>query len=62
MKLFSNEQTTTTLAIVGPGGTGKSQLALETAYRIKQNSRSSSVFWIDASDIDSLYRSYASVA
>ncbi|KAF1968774.1 kinesin light chain [Bimuria novae-zelandiae CBS 107.79] len=61
-KLFSNEQTTTTLAIVGPGGTGKSQLALEAAYRTKQNNRSCSVFWMDASDIDSLYRSYASVA
>jgi tetratricopeptide (TPR) repeat protein len=61
-KFFSSEQTTTTLAIVGPGGTGKSQLALEAAYRTKQNNKSCSVFWMDASDIDSLYRSYASVA
>jgi tetratricopeptide (TPR) repeat protein len=61
-KLFSNVLTTTTLAIVGPGGTGKSQLALEAAYRTKQNNRSCSIFWIDASDRDSLYRSYASVA
>jgi tetratricopeptide (TPR) repeat protein len=61
-KLFSNTQTTTTLAIVGPGGTGKSQLALEAAFRTKQNSRSCSVFWMDASDRDSLYRSYAIVA
>jgi hypothetical protein len=43
-KLFSNDQTTTTLAIVSPGRTGKSQLALEAAYRTKQNSRSCSVF------------------
>ncbi|KAF1359506.1 HET-domain-containing protein [Lizonia empirigonia] len=61
-KLFSNVLTTTTLAIVGPGRIGKSQLALEAAYRTKQNSRSCSVFWMDASDRDSLYRSYASVA
>jgi tetratricopeptide (TPR) repeat protein len=61
--LFSNEQTTgTTLAILGPGGTGKSQLALEIAHRTKQNKRNCSVFWIDASDKDSLYRSYAVVA
>jgi tetratricopeptide (TPR) repeat protein len=61
-KLFSNEQTTTTLAIFGPGGTGKSQLALEVAHRTRQNNKHCSVFWIDASDKDSLYQSYASVA
>ncbi|USP79995.1 kinesin light chain 3 [Curvularia clavata] len=61
-KLFSNKQTTTTLAIVGPSGTGKSQLALEAAFRTKQNSRSCSVFWMDASDRNSLYRSYTNVA
>jgi Cdc6-like AAA superfamily ATPase len=61
-KLFSNDQTTTTLAIVGPGGTGKSQLALEVAHRTRLNNKSCSVFWMDASDRDSLSRSYASVA
>ncbi|KAF2819853.1 kinesin light chain [Ophiobolus disseminans] len=61
-KLFSDEQTTTTLAIVGPGGTGKSQLALEVAHRTRLNNKNCSVFWIDASDKDSLYRSYTSVA
>ncbi|EUC40673.1 hypothetical protein COCMIDRAFT_41040 [Bipolaris oryzae ATCC 44560] len=61
-KLFTNEQTTTTLAIVGPGGTGKTQLALEIAHRTRQNRKSCSVFWMDASDKDSLYQSYASVA
>ncbi|KAF2745770.1 hypothetical protein M011DRAFT_405726, partial [Sporormia fimetaria CBS 119925] len=49
-KLFRNEQTTPTLAIVGPGGTGKSHFALEVAYRTKQNNKSCSVFWIDTSD------------
>ncbi|KAF2023857.1 HET-domain-containing protein, partial [Setomelanomma holmii] len=61
-KLFSNSLTTTTLAIVGPGGIGKSQLALEVAYRTKQKNRSCTVFWMDASDRDSLYRSCANVA
>ncbi|RYN85703.1 hypothetical protein AA0119_g13198 [Alternaria tenuissima] len=61
-KLFSNDHTTTTLAIVGPGGTGKSQLALEVAHRTMQNNKNCSVFWMDASDKDSLYQSYASVA
>ncbi|KAI0569196.1 CDC6 Cdc6-related protein AAA superfamily ATPase [Pyrenophora tritici-repentis] len=61
-KLFSNDQTTTTLAIVGPGGTGKSQLALEVAHRTRQNNKNCSVFWIDTGDKYSLYQSYASVA
>jgi tetratricopeptide (TPR) repeat protein len=61
-KLFSNNQTTTKLAILGPGGTGKSQLALEVAHRTRLTNKNCSVFWIDASDIDNLYRSYASVA
>jgi hypothetical protein len=49
-KLFRNGQTTSTLVIVGPGGTGKSQLTLEIAHRTRQNNRNYSVFWIDASD------------
>jgi tetratricopeptide (TPR) repeat protein len=61
-KLFSNGQTTSTLAIVGPGGTGKSQLALDVAHRTRQNNKNCSVFWIDASDKDSLYQSYAGIA
>jgi tetratricopeptide (TPR) repeat protein len=60
-KLFSDKQTTT-FAIVGPGGTGKSQLALKLAYRIRQNNQNCSVFWIDASNVDSLDQSYAGIA
>jgi hypothetical protein len=61
-KLFSNGQTTTRLAIVGAGGTGKSQLVLEVAHKTRKNNKHCSTFWMDASDIDSPYRSYASVA
>ncbi|KAH7085888.1 kinesin light chain [Paraphoma chrysanthemicola] len=61
-RLFSNEQSTTTLAILGSGGTGKSQLALEVAHRTKQNNKDCAIFWIDASEKESIYQSFASVA
>jgi hypothetical protein len=60
-RLFSNELTTK-IAITGEAGTGKSQLALELAYRTKQKNTDCSVFWVDASDTDSLYQAYASIA
>ncbi|OCK73957.1 kinesin light chain 3 [Lepidopterella palustris CBS 459.81] len=60
-RLFGGNQTTM-MAITGPAGTGKSQLALELAYKTRQKNKRCSVFWIDASDMDSLYRSYASIA
>lgn len=63
--LFSKDYTTTTmtrLAIVGPSGTGKSQLALELAYRVREEIMTWSVFWLNASNVDSLERSYESIA
>jgi hypothetical protein len=42
--LFSNKQTTTTLAVVSPSGIGKSQLALKATYRIRLNNKNCSVF------------------
>jgi hypothetical protein len=50
------------LEIVGPGGTSKSQLAIEVTYRTRLNNKDCSVFWMDASNIDSLYQSHASIA
>ncbi|OAL54216.1 kinesin light chain [Pyrenochaeta sp. DS3sAY3a] len=43
--LFSDKHNTTRLAIVGPGGTGKSQVALELAYRTREKDKTCSVFW-----------------
>lgn len=59
--LFEGKQTTR-MAILGLGGTGKSQLALEFAYRTKRRNENCSIFWIDASSIDGIHQSYASIA
>jgi Cdc6-like AAA superfamily ATPase len=59
---LSEDKQATTITIVGPAGTGKSQLALEVAHRTRKKDKNCSIFWIDASDIDSLDRSYASIA
>ncbi|KAF2690360.1 HET-domain-containing protein [Lentithecium fluviatile CBS 122367] len=60
-KFFKGNQAAI-VAIVGPGGTGKSQLALEFAYRTRQKNKSCSVFWIDASSIDGAHHSYTDIA
>jgi hypothetical protein len=60
-KIFASEQTTK-IAITGRGGIGKSQLALEFAYRTRQKYKNCSVFWIPASNMDSLHQAYAYVA
>jgi hypothetical protein len=60
-KLFNDRQSNR-LAIFGPRGTGKSQLALEVAHRTRQKNKNGSVFWVDASNKDGLYQSYASIA
>jgi tetratricopeptide (TPR) repeat protein len=61
MKLFT-DQHNTRIAITGEGGTGKSQLALEIAHRTRRKSKHCSVFWIDASGIDSLRQAYLVIA
>ncbi|KAK4206672.1 hypothetical protein QBC37DRAFT_434582 [Rhypophila decipiens] len=55
-------QQTTKIAITGPGGIGKSQLALELAHRTKQTYKNCSVFWISVADMDSFYQACLYVA
>ena len=61
MNLFGSKRAAI-MAITGPGGTGKSQLALEFAYRVVQQNKSCSIFWVDASSIDGIHQSYANIA
>jgi hypothetical protein len=60
-KLFISEQTMK-VAIIGLGGIGKTQVALELAYRTREKYRTCSVFWIPATDMDSCYQAYRDVA
>src|SRR5437660_3546579 len=48
------------LAISGPGGVGKTQLALEYAYRHREDYRH--VFWVLASTRDILHAAYGDIA
>ncbi|KXJ95638.1 hypothetical protein Micbo1qcDRAFT_171969 [Microdochium bolleyi] len=50
------------LTIVGEGGLGKSHLALEFAYSTRESRPECSVFWCDASTVDSLHQSYSDIA
>jgi tetratricopeptide (TPR) repeat protein len=56
------DKPTGAIVIVGPEGTGKSQLALELTHRTRHKNTSCSVFWVDASDLDSLEQGYSSIA
>ncbi|KAF2676780.1 HET-domain-containing protein [Lentithecium fluviatile CBS 122367] len=60
-KLFV-EASTKKAALTGPGGIGKTQLALELAYRTKEEVQNCLVFWISASDKESVYQSFAHIA
>ncbi|OAP63772.1 hypothetical protein AYL99_02999 [Fonsecaea erecta] len=48
-------------ALVGPGGVGKSQLAIECAYRLRERSPRTSVFWINASSVACLTHSFLEI-
>ncbi|KAI9764071.1 MAG: hypothetical protein M1840_008875 [Geoglossum simile] len=50
-----------TLAITGLGGIGKTQIALELAYRIREKYPECSIFWVPATNTESLQQAYLDV-
>ncbi|KAJ8133016.1 hypothetical protein O1611_g607 [Lasiodiplodia mahajangana] len=60
-KLFI-EQECRTLAIVGLGGIGKTQLVLQLAYWVKETQHEYSVFWVPALSQGSFEQAYAEIA
>ncbi|KAJ5641329.1 hypothetical protein N7490_005329 [Penicillium lividum] len=50
------------IAVVGLGGVGKTQIALEVAYQTKTLYSDCAVFWIPAVDLESLHQAYEDIA
>ncbi|KAE8334208.1 hypothetical protein BDV24DRAFT_156994 [Aspergillus arachidicola] len=50
------------VAITGLGGVGKTQIALEFAYRTQQSRPECSVYWIPATNFETLQRTYFYIA
>jgi putative protein kinase ArgK-like GTPase of G3E family len=61
-ELLSCTGRTVRVAIAGLGGMGKTQLAIELVYRVIEKRRDCSVFWIPATDPESLHQAYLAVA
>ncbi|KAI4712052.1 hypothetical protein J4E89_003498 [Alternaria sp. Ai002NY15] len=49
-------------ALVGAGGIGKSQIAIEYGYRVQRDFPNTWVFWIDAENITKMEESYREIA
>lgn len=51
-----------TAAIYGLGGVGKTQIALELAYQIREECPDYSIFWLPSMDLKSIQQSYLNMA
>lgn len=53
---------TQTQAIKGPGGIGKTQIAVEYAYRSRDRDRSIHILWVNAASAETIVASFVSIA
>ena len=49
------------MAIAGLGGVGKTQIALEVAYRVRDRKPECSVFWIPSTSVEMIEQAYMSI-
>ncbi|KAN0066833.1 hypothetical protein V8E54_015005 [Elaphomyces granulatus] len=49
------------IAITGLGGVGKTQIALEVAYRVRERKPECSIFWIPSTSIEMVEQAYMSI-
>ncbi|KAF2175866.1 hypothetical protein K469DRAFT_52280 [Zopfia rhizophila CBS 207.26] len=57
-----SQQSASRVALVGLGGVGKSQLAVEYSYRVQENSPATWVFWVHASSRARFEEGYRKIA
>jgi hypothetical protein len=60
-KIFAEGQSQKA-AIIGLGGVGKTQIALELTYRAREKYPECSIFWIQATSMESIEKSYMSIS
>jgi len=58
--LFTEDQSAK-VAIIGLGGVGKTQVALKLAYRTRKRYPECSVFWVSATNMESLQQAYLKI-
>lgn len=59
-QLFMEDQSAK-VAIIGLGGVGKTQIALKLAYRTQKRYPECSVFWVSATNMESLQQAYLAI-
>ncbi|KAM0795974.1 hypothetical protein BDR22DRAFT_919141, partial [Usnea florida] len=59
---FSQSTTLRRIALAGLGGVGKSQIAIEYAYRLREKRPETSLFWVSANTAARFEQSYRSIA
>ena len=60
--LLSSKTRCDRVAIVGLGGIGKTQIALEFVYQLREEQPDCSVFWVPVTNIESMLRAYLDIA
>ncbi|KAH0562201.1 hypothetical protein GP486_003102 [Trichoglossum hirsutum] len=59
--ILSSETRCERVAIVGLGGVGKTQIALEFAYQLRERQPDCSVFWIPVMNVESMLEAYLEI-
>ncbi|KAN0070712.1 hypothetical protein V8E54_010877 [Elaphomyces granulatus] len=60
-KILNNNDQVRKMAITGLGGVGKTQIALEIAYQVRDRKPECSIFWIPSTSIEMVEQAYMSI-